>query len=629
MKRLLKFILLLLVAATALPAADKPNILWITSEDHGPHMGCYGDTYATTPNVDALAAKGMLFKHAWSNGPVCAAARTTIIAGMYSPSTGGQHMRSMVPFPAGKKMYPQLLREAGYYCTNNSKEDYNLIKPGQVWDESSGKAHWKNRPAGVPFFAIFNSLKSHESQIRKRPHVQIHDPAKVRVPAYHPDTPEVRQDWAQYYDVVSEADADAGKHLKDLEDAGLAEDTIVFYYADHGSGMPRNKRWPSDSGLHVPMVVYFPKKWEHLAPKEYKAGGKSDRLVSFVDLAPTLLSLAGVQPPDWMQGFAFAGKYQTEPQPYVYGFRGRMDERYDFVRSVTDGRFVYLRNYMPHLSQGQHVAYQFETPTTQVWRSLFDQGKTNAEQSIFWNEMKSSEELYDLQSDPDEVHNLAGKPEHATTLAKMRQAQESLALRIRDTDFLPEGEIHSRSEGSTPYDIAHDDKAYPLERIMATAGAASSLKAEDVPALKKAMSDPDSAVRYWATMGLRMRGKEATATSHGELTKALHDSSSYVQTAAAWALGRNGNEDDLKQALPLLLNMADWNKYNVFTVMAALNAIGDLGKKAAPIADQLKNLPTQGAAPDGRFKEYVPRLLKDLTGVEGAKPKPKKGRQAQ
>ena len=211
----------------------------------------------------------------------------------------------------------------------------------------------------------------------------------------------------------------------------------------------------------------------------------------------------------------------------------------------------------------------------------------------------------------------------------MRQAQESLALRIRDTDFLPEGEIHSRSEGSTPYDIAHDDKAYPLERIMAAAGAASSLKAEDVPALKKAMSDPDSAVRYWATMGLRMRGKEATATSHEELTKALHDSSSYVQTAAAWALGRNGNEDDLKQVLPLLLSMADWNKYNVFTVMAALNAIGDLGKKAAPIADQLKNLPTQGAAPDGRFKEYVPRLLKDLTGVEGAKPKPKKGRQAQ
>jgi len=630
MKRFLQLILAILLLANGLNAADKPNILWITSEDHGPHMGCYGDTYATTPNVDALAAKGMLFKTAWSCGPVCAAARTTIIAGMYSPSTGGQHMRSMVPFPAGKKMYPQFLREAGYYCTNNSKEDYNLTKPGEIWNESSGKAHWKNRPAGTPFFAIFNSVKSHESQIRKRPHVQIHDPAKVRVPAYHPDTPEVRQDWAQYYDVVTEADADAGKHLKELDEAGLAEDTIVFYYADHGSGMPRSKRWPCDSGLHVPMVVYFPDKWKHLAPKEYKAGGKSGRLVSFVDLAPTLLSIAGVQPPDWMQGFAFAGKYQTEPQPYVYGFRGRMDERYDFVRSVTDGRFVYLRNYMPHLSQGQHVAYQFETPTTAVWRSLFDQGKTNAEQSIFWNEMKSSEELYDLQSDRDEVHNLANTPEHAATLAKMRKAQEALALRIRDTDFLPEGEIHSRSEGSTPYDIAHDDKAYPLERIMAAASAASSLKAEDVPALKKAMTDPDSAVRYWANMGLRMRDQSALNASHEELLKALHDSSTYVQTAAAWTLAKHGTDDDLYQALPALLTLADWSKHNVFTAMAALNAIGDLGKKAAPIAEQLKSLPRQGAAPDGRFKEYVPRLLRDLTGDAGDAPtnKAKKGKNA-
>jgi uncharacterized sulfatase len=632
MKRFFQHILAILLLANGLNAADKPNILWITSEDHGPHMGCYGDTYATTPNVDALGAKGMLFKTAWSCGPVCAAARTTIIAGMYSPSSGGQHMRSMVPFPAGKKMYPQILREAGYYCTNNSKEDYNLTKPGEIWNESSGKAHWKNRPAGTPFFAIFNSLKSHESQIRKRPHVQIHDPAKVRVPAYHPDTPEVRQDWAQYYDVVSEADADAGAHLKDLADAGLADDTIVFYYADHGSGMPRSKRWPCDSGLHVPMVVYFPDKWKHLAPKEYSAGGKSDRLVSFVDLAPTLLSIAGVQPPDWMQGFAFAGKYQTEPQPYVYGFRGRMDERYDFVRSVTDGRFVYLRNYMPHLSQGQHVAYQFETPTTQVWRSLFDQGMTNAEQSIFWNEMKSSEELYDLQSDRDEVHNLADKPEHAATLAKMRKAQEALALRIRDTDFLPEGEIHSRSEGSTPYDIAHDDTAYPLERIMAAASAASSLKAEDVSALKKAMTDSDSSVRYWATMGLRMRDQAALNASHDELLKALHDSSTYVQTAAAWTLAKHGTDDDLHQALPALLSLADWSKHNVFTVMAALNAIGDLGKKAAPIAEQLKALPRQGAAPDGRFKEYVPRLLRDLTGETGdgqtTKAKPRKGKNA-
>ncbi len=289
-----------LCAAAA--AAERPNILWLTSEDHGPHMGCYGDSFATTPNVDRLAAQGMIYLHAWSNAPVCAPARTTIISGMYACSAGGEHMRSFLPYPAGKKMFPQFLREAGYYCTNNAKEDYNLEKPGQVWDESSRRAHWRNRRPGQPFFAVFNSEKSHESRIRTRPHPQVHDPAKVRLPAYHPDVPEVRRDWAQYYDAVSEADADAGKRLQELDAAGLAEDTIVFYYGDHGSGMPRSKRWPYNSGLQVPIVVRIPEKFRRLASPEYKPGGKSDRLVSFVDLAPTVLSLAGIRPPEWLQG---------------------------------------------------------------------------------------------------------------------------------------------------------------------------------------------------------------------------------------------------------------------------------------------------------------------------------------
>jgi arylsulfatase A-like enzyme len=292
-----RVLLILAVVATVLVthAAEtaRPNILWITSEDHGPQMGCYGDRFATTPNVDKLAARGMIYTRAWSCAPVCAPARTVLISGMYATSTGSEHMRSLVPYPAARKMYPQLLHEAGYYCSNNAKEDYNLDKAGKVWDDSSRKAHWKDRKPGQPFFAIFNSEKSHESRIRVRPHTQIHDPAKVRVPAYHPHTPEVRQDWAQYYDVVSEADADAGQRLRELEEAGLAESTIVFYFGDHGSGMPRCKRWPYNSGLHVPLVVYIPEQFKDLRPPEYTPGGKSDRLASFVDFAPTLLSLLG------------------------------------------------------------------------------------------------------------------------------------------------------------------------------------------------------------------------------------------------------------------------------------------------------------------------------------------------
>ena len=588
-----------------------PNILWLSSEDHGPHMGCYGDRYATTPHVDRLAARGMIYSHCWSNAPVCAPARTTIISGMYPPSTGAEHMRSLVAYPQGKKMFPQLLRAAGYYCTNNAKEDYNLAQPGQVWDVSSNKAHWRNRKPGQPFFAVFNSLKSHESKIRTRPHQELHDPARVRVPAYHPDTPEVRKDWAQYYDIITEADTDAGARLKELADAGLADDTIVFYWADHGSGMPRSKRWPCDSGLHVPLVVYIPAKFKHLAPPEYKPGGKSDRLVSFVDFAPTMLSLAEIKPPDWLQGHAFMGRHSAEPQPFIYGFRGRMDERYDLVRSVTDGRFVYVRNYMPHKIYGQHIEYMFQTPTTRVWKQLHDAGKLNAVQDAFWN-TKPAEELYDLQNDPDEVMNLAGKPEHEESLKKLRRAQQALALKIRDVGFLPEGELHSRSEGSTPYDIGRDDRQYPMRRVFDMAELASLMRPEALPALRKGLRDDDSAVRYWAALGLLMQGKKGADAAADELRDALTDSSLNVRIVAAEALAQYGNDADSKRCLTVLVALADAEQTPFFEALAALNALDALGSKTAPVADAIKKLPKKAKAPDARYAPYVPRLTEDL-----------------
>lgn len=589
--------------------AEKPNILWITSEDHGPHMGCYGDPNATTPNVDALAAKGMIFKRAWSTAPVCAPARTTIISGLYAPSTGAEHMRSMVPMPAGKKMFPEFLREAGYYCTNNVKEDYNLKKPAAVWNVSSREAHWKNRPAGQPFFAVFNSVVSHESQIPAAPRPLLLDPAKVRVPAYNPDTPEVRRDWAQYYANVSAADADAGVRLKELAAAGLEEDTIVFYFADHGSGMPRNKRWPGNSGLQMPMVVYFPPKWRHLAPKEYAAGGRSDRLVCFADLAPTMLSMAGIVPPAWMQGQAFAGRYQTAPQAFIYGFRGRMDESYDLIRSVTDGRYVYLRNYLPNLSHGQHVDTQFLISTTAVWRKLYDDGKLNAAQAAFWQAPKSPEELYDLQTDPDEVRNLAADPKYRTTLERLRAAQQAQVRRIRDVGFLPEGEIHARSKGSTPYDVGHDERRYPFVKIFNTAELASSLAPDALPQLREAMNDADNAVRYWGVMGFLMRGQAAVRGATTELKKAQGDSSPAVRVAACWALAEHGAAAEVGPALQRLGELAHWGKNDVFTALAALAVIDHLGMKAAPLRDVVKTWPTQGTAPDSRYDSYVPRLV--------------------
>lgn len=609
----MKTILFIFFASCASLLAGKlPNILWLTSEDNGPHLGCYGDKYADTPNLDGLAARGMIYTRAISNAPVCAPARTTIISGMYPTSTGAEHMRSMTNLPKSFKMYPVYLRELGYYCTNNSKEDYNLAKDGQVWNEGGRKATWANRPnKDQPFFAIHNFTISHESQIRKRPHQQVHDPKEVRIPAYHPDTPEVRQDWAQYYDKLSEMDKMVGEKLQLLEEQGLAEDTIIFYFGDHGSGMPRSKRWPYFSGINVPLIVHVPAKWKHLASSEYKAGGSSDRRVGFIDLAPTLLSIAGQRPPQHMQGHAFMGTEEAPAQEFGYGFRGRMDERYDMVRSVVGKKFIYIRNYMPHKLYGQHVSYMFQTPTTQVWKKMFDEGKLNESQSYFWK-TKPPEELYDLDNDPDEVNNLAKSRKHADILMSMRRAHLDHINQIIDVGFLPEGEIHSRSAGSNPYDMARTDK-YPYKRIFLAADMASGLSPWATKTLINYLKDKDSAIRYWGAMGLLMRGKKGLSMTGKYLEKALQDDSPYVRVVAAEALGKFGNQDQITQAVNTLGQIADPVKNGCFPSMLAMNAIDHLDEKAKSLLPIIESMPQVPEEVDKRFQGYVGRLVKTTT----------------
>lgn len=593
-------------------AAERPNILWLTSEDHGPEMGCYGDANARTPNVDRLAAQGMIFTRVWSVHPVCAPARSAIISGMYAHSSGAMHMRSMVPMPKGTKMFPELLREAGYYATNSEKEDYNLRKTEQTWDESSKAAHWRNRREGQPFFAVFNSTKSHESQMRTRPHTAIADPAKMRVPAYHPDLPEVRQDWAQYYDKVSEADVDAGARLREIEEAGLADDTIVFYYGDHGSGMPRSKRWPGNSGLQVPLVVYFPPKWRHLAPEEYQPGGKSDRLVSFVDLAPTVLSLAGLRAPEWMQGQTFAGESSGERQEFLFGARGRMDERGDEVRSVTDGRYVYLRNFHLHTPQGPYIAYQFQTPTTRIWYEQYTARKTNDAQSIFWRTPRAPEELYDLRTDPDEVRNLADSAEHQKIRKRLRAALYQHLSDVRDVCLLPEGEMFVRSRGASPYDMARDGEVYPFARVLAAADIAARMDGGDIDQLHDLLGDKDDAVRYWAALGVLMRGEDAVRSSKDALRKALRDPSPLVRVTAANAIARHWNDSDAKAAIALLAEHADPATHGFFVALDALQAIDALGSRSAPVAGRLRQIDPNANLPDRRYSGYVTSLLDSI-----------------
>lgn len=604
-------------AATNPTPTARPNILWITCEDIGPHLGCYGDRDAATPNLDRLAARGMRYTRVWSGAPVCAPARTAIIMGVYPTTLGAEHMRSLAPLPPEMRMYPQLLRAAGYYCTNNQKEDYNLIPPGAVWDDSSGRAHWSNRPPGRPFFAIFNHTVTHESQVRKRPHTLVHDPARVRVPAYHPDTPEVRRDWAQYHDQITAMDALAGRNLEELAAAGLAGDTIVFFYGDHGPGLPRGKRFVYHSGLHVPLLVYIPDKWRHLAPPDYRPGGRSDRLVNFVDLAPTLLSLAGVKPPDWMQGRAFLGPHAAPAPAFNFGYRGRMDERYDLVRSVTDGRFVYLRNYLPHLPHGQHVAYMFETPTTRVWRQLFDAGQLPPAQARFW-EPRPPEELYDLDSDPDEVINLAASPEHRQIAERLRTALHAHLLATRDLGFLPEAERERRRGTEPPALLGRDPGRYPLPRLLEMADRASRPDAEAAALLTAGLTDPEPGIRYWAVLGHLIRGETAVRAAAPGLRARLNDEAPSVAIAAAEALGRFGAPEDLDPALATLLRYARLDARAPFVAVETLNALDHLGAKAQPVLPALRALPTRQPGIPDRIKDYVPRLLEKITASEPA-----------
>ena len=398
MKNKITLILSFLFLNSALLADQRPNILWITSEDNGPDLGAYGLDYAHTPALDNLAKESAIYTNAFATAGVCAPARSTIITGMYPPALGSQHMRSRAQLPSGIKFYSHHLRDGGYYCTNNSKEDYNLVKPQGSWDESGRKAHWKNAPKGKPFFAIFNHTISHESKIRLReksfPHHKIKD---ASIPPYHPNIPETKRDWAQYHANITKLDGLVAKTLKELDEAGLTENTIVFYYGDHGSGMPRHKRWLWDSGIHIPLLVRIPDKWKEL--REVQPGAKTDRLVSFVDLGPTALSLAGIDPPKNMHGKAFLGIHSEKPREYIHAFRGRMDERYDMVRAVRDKRYKYIRNYNPHQIYGQFIAYMFQTDTTRIWKEMFDQGKLNDVQSAFWK-TKPPVEFYDTLKDP-------------------------------------------------------------------------------------------------------------------------------------------------------------------------------------------------------------------------------------
>ncbi|ACT93738.1 sulfatase-like hydrolase/transferase [Dyadobacter fermentans] len=573
MYKLTLTILLAVLTAAMSPATaqDRPNILWIVSEDNTVLLGSYGDQFATTPNLDQFAAGSIRYKNAFSTAPVCAPSRNTLITGMYPPSLGTEHMRSVYPSPAFVKFFPKYLREAGYYTTNNAKKDYNTPDQTDAWDESSNKATYKNRKPGQPFFAVFNLNVSHESSLHEPLPALKHDPEKVPLPPYHPATPELKHDWAQYYDKLEEMDRQFGRLLQELKDEGLAENTIVFYYADNGGVLARSKRFMYESGLHVPLIVHLPPKYAHLASQ--KSGTVSDRLVTFLDFAPTVLSLVDIKVPEYMQGGAFLGKQQKPEPPYAFGFRGRMDERIDMSRSVRDKKFRYIRNYLPNKIYGQYLEYLWRAPSVKSWEELYKAGKLNAVQSKFW-EAKPAEELFDVDADPHNIKNLADDPKYKKDLERLRKANAEWMAKYKDVGFIPEAIIYEIAKKTPLYDYARSGQ-YNFGKIAATADLASSRTAAHTQALIKALADTDPSVRYWGATGLTVL---KAAAGKDALRKALKDPEPAVRIAAAEALYVTGAD---KTAAVATLTDA-LKSDNPYARLQALNVLDLAGKDAAP-----------------------------------------------
>jgi len=570
------------------PGSERPNILWITCEDMSPNLGCYGDQYARTPNLDRLAARGVRYTHAFSHAGVCAPSRSGLITGMYPTSLGSHHMRCAATLPEFVKCFPEYLREAGYFCTNQSKTDYNFPTPPEAWDVPGGaKAHWRNGKPGQPFFSVFNLTITHESRIRAKYEKLEHEPDAAVLPAWLPDTPLVRRDWARYHDLITQMDAQAGELLQQLEEDGLADETIVFFFSDHGVGLPRAKQWIYDAGTRVPLIIAFPEKYRHLAPAP--PGSVVDRLVGFIDIGPSVLSLVGLEIPQHVQGVPFLGLKAGEPRKCLYGIRDRMDERYDMCRTVRDRRYKYHRHYFPCRPFAPWLDYMEKLATMQEWRRLDAEGSLSGAPAFFMQKSKPVEELYDIQADPDEQVNLAHLPEHRATLERMRAAHFAWARETLDVGVLPEQDMRDRARGSSEYEMARrGPEAFPFERILETA-ILSGDGAKAVPQLLDHTNDADAAVRFWAVIGLTnaacLDASKATLDEPAveALRKTLADPSVEVRIAAAETLCRVGRGEEAVSALiEALGHESDWVR------LESANALDRIGEKARPAVPAMK-----------------------------------------
>ncbi|MBC8290447.1 MAG: sulfatase-like hydrolase/transferase, partial [Planctomycetes bacterium] len=556
--------------------------------------------------------------------------RWAIIAGMYETSIGAQRMRGNAKLPEHIRPFTQSLREAGYYCTNNSKQDYQFKTPPGTWDVSSGKAHWKDHPKDTPFFSVFNYTGCHESGIASegkyksvtkglKPHDR--DVVAQSLPPYYPDSPAVRDDWGRYYDVITAMDRWVADHLKALDKAGLADNTIVVYWSDHGVGLPRAKRWLYDSGMHVPLMVRIPEKFR--VDGQGKPGQKSEQLVSLIDLGPTMLNLAGIEIPKHMQGRAFLGPKTPSPRDYVYGARDRMDERYDIIRAVRDRRFKYIRNYEPFKTYYQYMNTPEKGRLMREIRRVEALSDISPGVARFLEPKKAKEELYDTESDPHEMHNLAADPKFAAELKRMRQAHLDWVLETRDLGLVPEAEINARqAKLGSAWAILSNPDAGDLMEHLRDAASLSLEGPESAAKMLRNLNDEDATVRYWGCIGLGNVAKEIPAAQKKHaaagLRARLEDESENVRVAAARALCHmNLTEEALPALVEVLDHGTQWARVH------AANVLDEIEDQARPVLVAMKRNKAyrKGLVANGKYTVRVlNRALNELEGTNNTVP---------
>jgi N-sulfoglucosamine sulfohydrolase len=599
--RLLQLLILPVVGlSSVLTAAEvaRPNIIWITAEDMSPQLGCYGDDYAITPRIDTLAKNSIRYTACFADAPVCAPSRSGIITGMQCGPLGTSQMRSEHRIPQEVRPFPAYLRAAGYYCGNNLKTDYNMeganrrIK-NDAWDLSSGDAHWRKRAEGQPFFLVFNYMDTHQSrasrqtyewfqeqvQSRLKPE-EIHDPAKAPLPPFYPETKTARRTIARYYDCITTLDHFVGKILGELKEDGLAEDTIVFFYSDHGAGIPGGKGTAFEFGMRVPMLVHFPEKFRHLAPAAQ--GSIIDHPVSFADLGPTVLHLAGVDLPAYVHGRPFLGKNLPEPRRYAFGIRDRHDETLETTRWINDGRYHLMRSYRTNVPADQQTLisrYNALGELCQEIRTLKAEGGLSPIQQRFWGESRPRVMLFDTKRDPWCLKNLADDPAHRDVRERMLSALNEYLLENRDLGFWPEPDLAEAEKNAPAYTLARTTNRYPLERVLETADLTDPRK------LTVRLSDQHPHVRYWAAVTL-LGFEKPPLGALPKMTMLLDDPSASVRIEVAPFVVTHGKPADANRALDLLAR--ELESPNEWAACRAARALELLGERAQPKIDAMR-----------------------------------------